>query len=291
MTRNRFFIYALTLFSVHAMYGQARFKVPITLRSGSIVQTLQIGVHGDGPGGTLQDNTTGVDFDSTFGDYREVSLPPAPPPPYAFDARLVTVPGRSATFPTGLGAGVATDYRGFTNAAQVDSFKILISGENLDSNATTISWPSNLGLFGTSWTLKPQAGTEWPTTNMLTSTSLVLPAQVSERRIIIIKVGASGVTSVRQTNDKVPGVFSLSQNHPNPFNPSTEIRFGVPIASEVSLTVYNLLGQEVVSLVNEFKSAGSYSVQFNAAHLASGMYLYRLNARGFSEVKKLVLLK
>ncbi len=89
MTRNRFFIYALTLFSVHAMYGQARFKVPITLRSGSIVQTLQIGVHGDGPGGTLQDNTTGVDFDSTFGDYREVSLPPAPPPPYAFDARLV----------------------------------------------------------------------------------------------------------------------------------------------------------------------------------------------------------
>ena len=107
MTRNRFFIYALTLFSVHAMYGQALFKAPITVSNGTIVHTLQIGVHGDGPGGTLLDNTAGVDFDSTFGDFREVSLPPAPPPPYAFDARRVRVPGGGEPCRPGWGPGVA----------------------------------------------------------------------------------------------------------------------------------------------------------------------------------------
>ena len=291
MTRNRFFIYALTLFSVHAMYGQALFKAPITVSNGTIVHTLQIGVHGDGPGGTLLDNTAGVDFDSTFGDFREVSLPPAPPPPYAFDARLVTVPGRSATFPTGLGAGVSTDYRGFANAAQVDSFKILLSGESLDSNATTISWPDNLGLFGTSWTIKPQTGTEWPATNMLVSTSLDLRAQVSERRIIIVKVGASGVTNVQYVNDNAPTSFSLSQNYPNPFNPSTTIRYGLPRNSFATLRVYNILGQLVAQLVHEQQSAGHHNVVFNGSRLASGVYLYRLQAGDYVATKKLMLLR
>jgi hypothetical protein len=85
--------------------------------------------------------------------------------------------------------------------------------------------------------------------------------------------------------------FSLKQNYPNPFNPVTTITYQVPKNSAVSLTVYDLLGREVASLVNETQTPGQYTVQFNATRLSSGVYLYRLNAGGFSETKKLTLVK
>ncbi|MEP1304820.1 MAG: T9SS type A sorting domain-containing protein [Balneola sp.] len=85
--------------------------------------------------------------------------------------------------------------------------------------------------------------------------------------------------------------FRLAQNYPNPFNPSTTINFVLPQASQVSLKVYNMLGQEVLTLVNERMSSGSQSVQFDASNLASGMYVYRLNAGSFSSSKKMMLIK
>jgi ligand-binding sensor domain-containing protein len=98
-------------------------------------------------------------------------------------------------------------------------------------------------------------------------------------------------TSVSEPSCDLPTMFGLQQNYPNPFNAGTTIRFDLPHASKVSLKVYSVLGQEVTTLVEEEKSAGTYNVQFSAASLSSGMYVYRLQAGEYVAEKKLVLLK
>ena len=88
-----------------------------------------------------------------------------------------------------------------------------------------------------------------------------------------------------------PISFSLSQNYPNPFNPTTNINFSVAKASNVKLIIYNILGQQVATLINNYMNAGTYTYQFNAANLASGVYLYSLEAGSFRMNKKMILLK
>ena len=104
-----------------------------------------------------------------------------------------------------------------------------------------------------------------------------------------------------ETNNTVPTDFALSQNYPNPFNPSTSINFSVPVNSDVTLRIYNLLGQVVTTLVNEEVSAGHYSTIWNGSddngfQVSSGVYLYEMKANGnngkaYSQIKKMVLLK
>ncbi len=89
----------------------------------------------------------------------------------------------------------------------------------------------------------------------------------------------------------VPKHYVLQQNYPNPFNPTTGIRYQVSGASNVKLAVYNLLGQEVATLVNEVKSPGTYTVQFNASTVPSGVYFYRMTAGTFTSTKSMVVLK
>ena len=88
-----------------------------------------------------------------------------------------------------------------------------------------------------------------------------------------------------------PNKFELSQNYPNPFNPTTSISFTLPQAGNVKLSVYNLLGQEVQTLINGFMETGLHSVNFEAINLNSGIYLYKLEANGISSVRKMTLLK
>ncbi len=85
--------------------------------------------------------------------------------------------------------------------------------------------------------------------------------------------------------------YKLEQNFPNPFNPTTTIRFSLPVDNFVTLKVYNLLGQEIATLVNENKIAGNYNINFNASNLSSGVYLYRIDTGNFTAVKKFTLLK
>ena len=92
-------------------------------------------------------------------------------------------------------------------------------------------------------------------------------------------------------NENLPLKFSLEQNYPNPFNPSTIIRYSVPSNEYVSLKLFDVLGNEVSTLVNEQKSAGNYEIKFNANNLASGIYFYKMTAGSFRSVKKLLLLK
>ncbi len=88
-----------------------------------------------------------------------------------------------------------------------------------------------------------------------------------------------------------PFEFSLAQNYPNPFNPSTIISFSIPASEFVTLKVYDILGTEVATLMNERKEPGVYTVNFNASQLASGMYLYRLQAGSFIETRKMMLMR
>ncbi len=99
------------------------------------------------------------------------------------------------------------------------------------------------------------------------------------------------LVSVEQVSNTVPSAFALAQNYPNPFNPSTTLSFSIPNSSIVVLKVYNLLGQEVATLVNDKLNAGTYTAQFNATGLASGVYFYRLEAGTFVEQRKMILVK
>ena len=89
----------------------------------------------------------------------------------------------------------------------------------------------------------------------------------------------------------LPAEFSLSQNYPNPFNPSTSIKYSVPSNEYVSLKIYDVLGKEVATLVNQEMNAGIYEVQFDASQFTSGVYIYRLITEELSISKKMILIK
>jgi hypothetical protein len=107
------------------------------------------------------------------------------------------------------------------------------------------------------------------------------------------------ITGVKEINTNIPTEFSLEQNYPNPFNPTTTIRFSIPNVEtghapslqRVSLKVYDMLGREVATLVDEDKIPGNHEVKFNGKGLASGMYIYRIQSGNFTHSKKLILLK
>jgi hypothetical protein len=113
--------------------------------------------------------------------------------------------------------------------------------------------------------------TSWTFTNI--DTCLILPSAIAK------------------LETEIPVSYSLSQNYPNPFNPVTMIKFALPKASFVKLKVYDILGREVANLVNDFKSAGTYIVDFDASALSSGVYFYRLETEKYTDVKKMVVLK
>jgi hypothetical protein len=89
----------------------------------------------------------------------------------------------------------------------------------------------------------------------------------------------------------LPAAFSLLQNYPNPFNPATNIQFSIDNPQLTIVKVYDVLGREVATLVNEIKQPGTHTVQWDASGFASGVYLYRLQAGTFTETRKLVLLR
>ncbi|UCH64705.1 MAG: T9SS type A sorting domain-containing protein, partial [Ignavibacterium sp.] len=89
----------------------------------------------------------------------------------------------------------------------------------------------------------------------------------------------------------IPLEFALEQNFPNPFNPSTVIKYSIPHDGFVTLDVFNLLGEKVASLVNGIQKAGRYEINFDASNLASGIYVYNLKSGNFSSVRKMLLMR
>ena len=110
-------------------------------------------------------------------------------------------------------------------------------------------------------------------------------------------VTISGTVDTKEDISQLPTEYKLYQNYPNPFNPTTTIRYSIPFISKVTVYIYNILGEQVQHLVNEVKDAGYYEINWNASKLASGVYIYLLQAESldnksnFRNVKKMILLK
>jgi hypothetical protein len=114
--------------------------------------------------------------------------------------------------------------------------------------------------------------------------------RIEEGREIIIR--DKEVTTLRITKQQIiPVTYNLEQNYPNPFNPSTTIKFSLPEATNVTLKIYNTLGQKVAEVVNTNLEAGWYSYQWDAGNVATGIYIYELRTNKFVSVKKMLLLK
>ena len=103
--------------------------------------------------------------------------------------------------------------------------------------------------------------------------------------------GSFDYSEVVEVELAAPSKFGISQNYPNPFNPITTIKYSLPKTSYITLKVYNTLGEEIAVLVNEIKEAGIYNARFDASKLSGGVYFYRIEAGGISQVKKMILLK
>jgi len=102
---------------------------------------------------------------------------------------------------------------------------------------------------------------------------------------------ATPTTGVDDHPNALPSRFALEQNYPNPFNPSTTIRYDLPRSSHVTLSVYDVLGRKVATLLNEEKSAGTYTVQWDASSVSSGVYFYRLKAGDFVQTKRMMVVR
>jgi Secretion system C-terminal sorting domain len=118
-----------------------------------------------------------------------------------------------------------------------------------------------------------------------------LSAVESSLDTVLSRYNGTFVTGVKSNNNIGPLSFKLNQNYPNPFNPGTTISFTIPTQERVTLKVYNILGMEVATIINDVKPAGNYSFRFNTKDIPSGIYFYEMNAGNFRDVKKMILLK
>lgn len=180
----------------------------------------------------------------------------------------------------------------------------------LNNNTVQLKWitATSLNNFGfeveSKLNVKGQTTDEWSKIGFVEGTgnstspveySFTDPAKhnssIINYRLKVIDLDGSFTYSEVVEVKTIPISFELAQNYPNPFNPSTKISWQSPVSSHQTLKVYDVLGNEVATLVDELKSAGSYEVEFNSENLASGVYIYRLQTAEFTETKKMVLLR
>jgi hypothetical protein len=196
-------------------------------------------------------------------------------------------------------AGTATSNFGEFFISTTKGISTITFGLRVDDNGcNTFYVDTSSGYRGSRWLTDHPYGSP-PKTKLipvgasLSSLTAIMDYSFSEYKLEPRKDDDFGtVTSVNYREEgAIPADFELSQNYPNPFNPSTTIRYSVPAAGSVQLKIFNILGQEVMTLVDGNLKAGSYVVVFDASHLASGVYLYQLKTDQYSNVKKMMLLK
>ncbi|MBK8550298.1 MAG: T9SS type A sorting domain-containing protein [Ignavibacteria bacterium] len=194
---------------------------------------------------------------------------------------------------------------GFVLPVELASFAANVNKNNVVLNWTTTTETNNQGfdiersLVGSNEWTKAGNVSGNGTTNEAKSYSFAERLTTGHYNYRLKQIDFNGGVNYHNLSNEVvvgvPSVYALSQNYPNPFNPTTKIDFELPYDGKVSVLLYDISGREVAKLVNEVKTAGYYSVQFNGANLASGMYFYRINAEGnsqnFVSTKKMVLIK
>jgi hypothetical protein len=165
------------------------------------------------------------------------------------------------------------------------------------------SWPRPLELK-VNGSVK-EASLKFPATGAWTNWEVVSSTQslnAGENIIRLTAIGLSGsnidelrveegISALNESTNVIPNEFILQQNYPNPFNPTTKIKYSIPVESFVSIIVYDLLGREIITLVNEKKQQGTYQVEFDGKNLSSGIYYYSIITGDFTETKKFVLMK
>ncbi|MBK8984016.1 MAG: T9SS type A sorting domain-containing protein [Ignavibacteria bacterium] len=130
--------------------------------------------------------------------------------------------------------------------------------------------------------------------NAYTGLNNTVNSQISYRMYNIVDSTPTGINNGSPISSIIPKEFELSQNYPNPFNPVTKIQYALPVSGNVQLKIFDMTGREIANLVNEVKPAGNYSVNFNGADFASGVYFYRIDVTGekeYKSVKRMVLIK
>jgi len=166
-------------------------------------------------------------------------------------------------------------------------YSIAVHGENIFAGSSPGLYASTI--TGNNWVNVGRSLPEFPVLSMYVNDSNIY---VGMQRGGIWSVPLSEVTAIKQpTWTTVPSSFRLLQNYPNPFNPTTTISYQLSAVTQVNLSVYDILGRRVETMVNAKQNAGSYNVTFDANRLASGVYFYRLEAGAFSQTKKLMVIK
>lgn len=176
------------------------------------------------------------------------------------------------------------------------------NGQQIHNHVPRIWWPDQNGMSLTipsgngttipvNWTLQPS----WNTDSLWVVAYLQSNTMLPDSTIEILQ-GASVKltdipTGIENTENEVVPDFQLSQNYPNPFNPVTTIQFGVPEDTHVQIDLFNISGQKVASLLDEYKQAGYHSIDFDGSQLTSGVYFYSIKAGGFKQVRKMILMK
>jgi hypothetical protein len=204
-----------------------------------------------------------LDMNPSLGEM-DLSMPP-PLPEVGFDARFAQDDYIKPVSPDSGEVELEID-------VETQSYPVTLSWELNPGNGITYSFIGDSGVGKIS--------------NIKSGFGKVSFNQIRNNKIHLF---ASAEKISNSTN--LPTVYSLMQNYPNPFNPATTIKFEVPKNGLVTLKVYDVLGAEVASLVNEEKSVGRYEVNFNASSLASGVYFYQLKAGSFIDTKKMILVK
>ncbi len=196
--------------------------------------------------------------------------------------------------------GLKTTYPAFRSANYTVDVSGTLKRVTLIDPSMSVNLVGNFGLTAQSITGNfPSTGTWYDyfshTSITVSNTAMSISLPPGEFRLYTtVQLPAVDLISGLENspeNKIVPASFALEQNYPNPFNPSTFISYQLPTGSRVTLKVYNILGKEVATLVNESKEAGVYKVLFDASQLSSGVYFYKLDAGTFSQTRKLLLVK
>ncbi len=175
------------------------------------------------------------------------------------------------------------------------------AGNNFGAGFVTLNGDSVLSSKTTAGTSFTSSKLNNTSSSPVFSPSFCLYNNNGSKSVAAVFAGNSGInayfdaehliTGIQTISYEIPSGFSLEQNYPNPFNPVTNIRFSIPKSGVVTLKVFDVSGREVAQLINENLNAGSYNYDFNASYLSSGVYFYRISSEGFSDVKKMILVK
>lgn len=262
----------------------------------------------------------GIHQNATYGVDSALGENSSPPDPPGFFLKFLSIPGRPSVWGFGL---LKKDLRDFASTTKKDTFAIYIKDDDslalLDQTSLTFEWPSadSLALRCDSMFLVNPSGKLFTgRIDMFAQSSLSLPPasyffDVDQGLPVthLVRVFRYGTKpppfpdAVHQNDNTVPGVFALHQNFPNPFNPTTSFRFDVVQRANVTIAVYNVIGQKVATVLSETYAPGSYTATWNGTNdrgvsANSGVYFVRMTADAvdgqnghFSALQKIVLMK